>query len=944
MLRHLVPMLLALCFATPSVAAPKPAAKAKRRRRKQPFVALPGKLILTEDFDTGMQGWKTRGNGKIGWVADGKQPWAGKGCVMGKVERDRRANFLERPADLKANSIYRFACSVRASRPQGKLVMFMYKGKVRRRISDWRNVGRRWRNVQAQFSPPETGKWTLQIVLPSSHGAPPCSMWIDNLKLFETDLPKSTNLTHDQGYSGEPSLAADREGALWISWLSYRKGQDTLMAGQLAPAGDSFKLGRTWPVALPEGSSVLGSTLVAAPAGAWLLYAGEVDGNWDIYAVRLTPSGPAKPTRITTSPAVDALPSGTVVDGKLWVAWESNRDGRRQAYLAQADSPKPLRVSNANANSYAPHVVAHDGELWIAWNAYVRGNYDIYGRRLREGRLSPIERLCTDGNADWHARLASTPSGLWIAWQRDIQNIDPRQTRNYRPGNVATRRSMLCKWTANGLVKAKGWAQTILPQGTEIPTLAVDGQGRIWVTARRARGRPGWDSVLQCFAGNAWGDAHHLSSQLGWDGRAGIAIANGRVVVAYQVGKTQAFPDYEASFVAKSNVKLATLPLSQAPPAAAPLTEPLADSTAEHGLAKLRTELGEEAELPRTITYNGETLHLYFGDLHEHSSISQCNRWRDISPNDSYCYERDIINADFTALTDHGYNFCPALWHKLSKVVRINHDPGRFVAFLAEEWTSSFEKYSDKYPAGYYGHHNLIFEDATLPRWWNARDGKTPAQVWTELRKRKESFVVIPHQLADTGNVPVAWEFNDETAQPVAEIFQARQSYEYKGAPRQARNTIDGCFLQDAWAKGIVIGVIASPDHGGGQGKACVYAKAKTREAILDALRARRCYGTSAARIFMDVRVNGRLMGEKITAKKGRPVTITAKVVGANNVDRVDLCRNNVFIYSKPAEGREVQFSFRDEAPLEGASYYYVRVQQKDSELAWSSPVWVTMQ
>jgi hypothetical protein len=57
--------------------------------------------------------------------------------------------------------------------------------------------------------------------------------------------------------------------------------------------------------------------------------------------------------------------------------------------------------------------------------------------------------------------------------------------------------------------------------------------------------------------------------------------------------------------------------------------------------------------------------------------------------------------------------------------------------------------------------------------------------------------------------------------------------------------------------------VIASPDHGGGTGKAAVWATYLSRESILSAIRARRTFGTTASRIFLDVRTNGRMMGEK---------------------------------------------------------------------------------
>ena len=215
--------------------------------------------------------------------------------------------------------------------------------------------------------------------------------------------------------------------------------------------------------------------------------------------------------------------------------------------------------------------------------------------------------------------------------------------------------------------------------------------------------------------------------------------------------------------------------------------------------------------------------------------------------------------------------------------------------------------------------------------------------MWEELRKLNANFVLIPHQLADTGNVPTDWNFTDEQAQPVAEIFQVRGSYEYKGAPREARRTTPkaGYFIQDAWARGIVIGVIASPDHGGGYGKACVYAPELTREAILDALRRRRCFGTTAARVFLDVRVDGHLMGEKLARPAGKAVEIKVAVRCPTDIGRIEVCRNNKFIYTKAGKGRSAEFTFTDRAPLPGRSYYYVRVIQKDEEIAWSSPVWL---
>jgi hypothetical protein len=67
-------------------------------------------------------------------------------------------------------------------------------------------------------------------------------------------------------------------------------------------------------------------------------------------------------------------------------------------------------------------------------------------------------------------------------------------------------------------------------------------------------------------------------------------------------------------------------------------------------------------------------------------------------------------------------------------------------------------------------------------------------------------------------------------------------------------------------------------------------------------------------------------------------VEIRARCPG--KIERVDVCRNNEFIYTRSPGGQEVELKVDDRQPLEGRSYYYVRVIQEDEEIAWSSPVW----
>jgi hypothetical protein len=566
----------------------------------------------------------------------------------------------------------------------------------------------------------------------------------------------------------------------------------------------------------------------------------------------------------------------------------------------------------------------------------VDDNYDVYLRRMTAGGAWEKEvRLTRAPTIDRHAVLAARGDELWLAYAN-------AQVAQYNVGATNFRRLIVGRIEGDKLLVPKDYRHAPLYGRCEAPSLAFDSIGRLWIAYLRPRlPRAGWDTWLTCYDGSRWKTPTALGTQKGMDRRPGLVLEGNRAIVAMQADDMPGgWSDVDRTLDCKSEILLTAVPMGTSAGATAMQLEPLVEPGEDFEAARLHVARGEHLATP-SIQYQGKTLKLYFGDLHHHSDISMCNRCGDQSVEEGYQHMRDICRLDFACSTDHCYNINPYLWSYLGKLARVNEQPGRFLTFLAEEWTSDFKEADTKHPYGFYGHRNLIFGDTYFPRWWNSRNRQTPAQVWEELRKLNADFVHIPHQLADTGNVPTDWNFTDPQAQPVAEVFQTRGSYEYHGAPRQAgRTTPPGYFIQDAWARGIVIGVVAAPDHGGGYGKACIYAAELSRKAILDALRNRRCYGSTAAKIFLDVRVNGHLMGEAVAEPAGGQVTVKIHALCPAKIDRVEVCRNNRFIYLQEPPGRECNLTFVDVEPPAGRSYYYVRVIQKDGEIAWSSPVW----
>ena len=901
--------------------------------------ATPRNILVNGGFEQGLVGWQA--DPKHSLLDDPKMARSGRKCLTGEVTRPKQALRLIQKVRVTSGNLYRFVAWARATNNTKLVLWAMLPGaRQRRLIAAWERVGRRWRRYSVPITIERDGVLELQVIAPSSFGAPPGRIWLDDLALLETAIPPVISLSEGKGFNDQPALAA-AGGSLFAAWLSFRDGADTLQVARLVPDGKRLAKKATWQVVGGKGVYILGVRAIPAGGRVLVLYAAEIEKNWDIYAVWCDERGPSAPIRLTTHEAVDVKPAAAWRDGVLWVAWESNRTGTRQVFAMRVEGRRgrPERVSVAEASNYDPSVAVLDnGAVCVAWHSFRQNNYDIYLRRRKPGASwGDEQRLTKAPSIDRHALLVPRGDELWLIYENC-------QTSGYRIGATNRRRLVVAKVAARGLMAPKDYSHSPLYTARcEGPTAAFDRSGRLWIAFLKPRlPRAGWDAFITCYGGSQWLPPARLSARKGMDRAPQLVLLGSTAYLALQNDDIpRSWSEVDRTLEAKSDIYLATYPLGPQPAPAPMALEPLVEPPEPFEAGTLRVERGEDSPTP-TITYKGQTLKLFYGDLHEHTDISVCNRVGDQSVDESYQHMRDIVRLDFACATDHGYNINPYLWCYLGKLARANNDPGRYLTFLGEEWTSSFERYDERHPYGYYGHRNLILADPYFPRWWNARNGQTPAQVWEQLRKLNANFVHIPHQLADTGNVPTDWSFHDETLQPVAEIFQVRGSYEYKGAPREAKRSTPkpGYFLQDAWARGIVIGVIASPDHGGGMGKACVYAPELSREAILDALRARHCFGTTAARIFLDVRVNGHLMGEKVREPALKSVEVQIRVRCPAPIDRIEVCRNNRFIYSRKPNAKTATLTFVDTDPLPGRSYYYVRVIQTDGEIAWSSPVW----
>jgi len=279
----------------------------------------------------------------------------------------------------------------------------------------------------------------------------------------------------------------------------------------------------------------------------------------------------------------------------------------------------------------------------------------------------------------------------------------------------------------------------------------------------------------------------------------------------------------------------------------------------------------------------------------------------------------------------------PGEWAELKALIKAYDEPGAFVPLLAYEWCSAR-----------YGDHNVYYKDKEgdlhLPL--------TLPQLHAELGDAE--CLVLPHHMGYArGRRGKDWNYHFPRRERLAEIHSLHGSSEMpKDNPLPLRNigmggNVPGSSLQEAWARGYKLGVLASSDgHGRPQEHVLVglWAAELTREGVWEALWQRRTFGTSGAqRIQLAFTADGFPMGSLYSTDTD-PV-FEASVKGTGPLQRVEIIKNNEVLYAREGEGSsEIRLRYRDASPPDRPdNWVYLRATQADGNIAWSSPVWISI-
>jgi hypothetical protein len=219
----------------------------------------------------------------------------------------------------------------------------------------------------------------------------------------------------------DPTICSDGAGSVWIAWHSLRSGGVHNIFASRTEDG-----GAHWAEAMPVTGDIgydVDPSLVIGPQGQpWVIFKSWRDGNADIYLSRYE-DGWGDAEQITSGPGDDVSPhAARDGDGKVWIVWASNEQGNWDLFTRYVSAEGLSSIRSIATHPQAdvlPHLVCdHSGRLWAIWQSFRDGDANIYGSWLDgDSWTSPF--AVTGDTADDLSPAAAPfgTQGIMVSWR-----------------------------------------------------------------------------------------------------------------------------------------------------------------------------------------------------------------------------------------------------------------------------------------------------------------------------------------------------------------------------------------------------------------------------------------------------------------------------------------------------------------------------------------------
>ncbi len=557
-----------------------------------------------------------------------------------------------------------------------------------------------------------------------------------------------------------PAMCVDGDGTPWVVYVSHDGKADSLKIAKKTDAG------------LKAAATLAGPGIIHQPAVAcdgkgmfWAVWSQVNAENVMELLARRVVAGKAAGKTITLAASDHAeifADAGTDRSGRVWVVWQSFRNGYGDIYARTCEAGatkwgKDIRVTSHAAGDWEPRLAFAKTGAAVVFDSSRSGDYDVYLATVTADGAVKKTRISKTPRHEARASVAATPDGkgYWVAWEngRERWGRDSRSTgRNLglntdkhidvayvdgATGKVTLATNPTSAIKSAGIIPAKKPAKQPEKKAAKkppkkpakqpvkkpvkkpvrrrrpggvpavnLPKIAVDSTGAPWLACRYYRGTH-WKVALTKYdtGAKAWTKAVTLpNSSFSQDKN--CSWAGGATWLAWPSDKRTS----KRSLV--SGVYVAKIDTAAAPPLAAkPAAKPGAKKPAAPAkrVARWGEDTPERLRSDRHFWTPAKTKYgLYWGDFHRHTDISNCITAGDGCIVEQYRYAYDMGKLDFMGPSDHtdiAKPYSPYEWWCNQKLTDVFFSPGFFTSFYVYER-------EQRWP---WGHRNVIFAERGGP-------------------------------------------------------------------------------------------------------------------------------------------------------------------------------------------------------------------------------------
>jgi hypothetical protein len=633
--------------------------------------------------------------------------------------------------------------------------------------------------------------------------------------------------------------------------------------------------------------------------GLWIAWTSYRDGQWAVRASYVVDMVASPELVLAEGPTFLSQAKVVSLGGTVWFVWVewAYRIHRIMLRVYREELGRPtILYGSTNPINRVDLCRFVSGDAAYVWDEYINGHYVPRMRYIRRGKPQLAKDLSSPGSGQcWEPHVVGCDEQLLAVWQRVPEGSDKCWPAATIPGNVVVeegigRRGDRETWRVRGLVDDEGntwiaWLTRFMYRNTQM--------------FLRKIGQTGMSEVIQI----EFPMRRHF---INWFDLA----SDGSVVIAWE---------YSGS-VYISEFRLPRLGLVA-----------FAEDSSEEAIEIDSTSLWRRCskEVDYATTYDGESLQVYFGDYHNHTSFSDGRAYPDVA----MAFGRDWRGLDFLCVTDHDITVTPGEFAWNNTVADMLTDSA-YVCLHGYEPSKGWAQEG-------FGHWNLLFPGGGDV--FQYEEGMTPEALF-EYAKARDA-VLIPHHVGKTF-APYNWDYFDETAQPVVELCSMHGIFEtYRGHEGEL-DMVEGKFIEDGLGRGYRFGFVAGSDYhncfealSGECGLTGIYATGLTKDEIYDAIKRRRTFALTGSRIVVDFRCNDVFMGEEIEGARG-DLVFTGYAASPDSIVSVEIMSNKQIVFEQASGVPEVSFEWRTEAP-DSEAYYYLRARTTRDDYAWSSPIWI---